>query len=153
MLDPDTVLKVIIAATRRNWTSVRARRTSTRANKPGLSQGAGRRSLLQLAIATFVALTLSFMSFAMSSGTGAAYAAPAAQAAMNHCADQNEPSPEKRMGSMDCAIACAAVQPLAPEMAPRADPVRSAPPPQASPCLKGVGPNATSPPPRLLPEV
>src|SRR3546814_6651659 len=78
---------------------------------------------------------------------------------MGHCAGEHETSldkesgPDKPSGGMiDCAIACAAVSPTAPQMMACASHPRQILESQPSPRLEGIGPNATSPPPRLSPE-
>src|SRR3546814_1010913 len=70
-----------------------------------------------------VALTLSFMPLAMSSGLAMTHSATVGMPDMGHCAGEHETSldkesgPDKPSGGMiDCAIACAAVSPTAPQM-------------------------------------
>lgn len=130
---------------------MRTRRTRAKKNRAKLRDRCG--SVLRFVTATFVALALSFMSISMASGAGMPHAAPAERTVTGHCADQNDTSADKRINAMNCAIACVVVHSKAFEMESRAIPVRSTPSPQFSPCLEGIVPEATSPPPRRLPEV
>ena len=132
---------------------MRARRTRIETNGHGPRQGTGRLTLLRFVAAMCVAFTLSFMPLAMSSGLATAHAAPVALSDMKHCIEEHETSPDRQMGSMiDCAIACAAVRPTAPQMAAGAGHVRQILESQPVPLLKGIGPDAISRPPRLFPE-
>ncbi|MCM8731600.1 hypothetical protein ACFO8O_11590 [Hephaestia sp. GCM10023244] len=103
--------------------------------------------------AMVIAVTLSVMPLTMANGAAMAHATPALAPAMEHCAGTHEPSSDKQRGSMiDCAIACAVVQPVAPQISAVPDKVRPAPASLPSPRLEGSDPHTDSPPPRVFPE-
>lgn len=132
---------------------VRTRRTKTEAGKTDRCQRSGRHALPRFVGAMFLALTLLFMPLAMSSGLAMTHTATVGMPDMGHCAGEHERSPDKQPGGMiDCAIACAAVSSTAPQMMAFASHPRQILASQPSPRLEGIGPNATSPPPRLFPE-
>lgn len=133
---------------------MRARRTRAAGNEPAPCQERGRPGLLRLVSALVMALSLFLTSLAMSSGVAMAQSAPVPLSDMSHCIGKHETAPDQPPAAkISCAIACAAVQPMAPQMPPHI--ARLAPPlsSQPSPRLEGLHPDTTSPPPRLFPEV
>ena len=132
---------------------VRTRRTKTEAGKTDRCQRSGRHALPRFVGAMFLALTLLFMPLAMSSGLAMTHTATVGMPDMGHCAGEHERSPDKQPGGMiDCAIACAAVRPTAPQMTAGAGHVRQILEPQPVPLLKGIRPDVIGRPPRLFPE-
>jgi len=138
---------------------VQTRRTKAEAGKTDRCQRFGRHALPRFVGVMFLALTLLFMPLAMSSGLAMTHTATVGMPDMGHCAGEHETSldkqsgPDKPSGGMiDCAIACAAVQPAVPQTPACASHPRQIVASQPSPRLEGIGPNATSPPPRLFPE-
>lgn len=132
---------------------VRTRRTKAEAAKTDCCQRSGRHALPRFVGAMFLVLTLLFMPLAMSGGMAMTHTAPVGMSDAGHCMGEHERSPDKRLGGMiDCAIACAAVSPTAPQMMNCAGHARQILSSQLSLRLEGIGPNATSPPPRLFPE-
>lgn len=114
---------------------------------------------LRLILALLVILALSVMPVSMADRTTAAHATTAhattaTPMAMDDCTGHHETAPDKHQsGTQDCAMACAVVEPVAPQLAVETNPVRSVLSPQPSPRLYGIASEATSPPPRLFPEI
>ena len=127
---------------------------NVRPNKSALREESGRSVRLRLILALLVILALSVMPVSMADRTTAAHATTATPMAMDDCTGHHETAPDKHQsGTQDCAMACAVVEPVAPQLAVETNPVRSVLSPQPSPRLNGIAPEATSPPPRLFPEI
>lgn len=127
-------------------------RTRTEATRSRSHSAADQPALLRFFVALLMILTLTFTSVGMA-GAASAHVTSVSPSIMSHCADEHVSPLEKHADRMiDCAMACAMVQGIVPQLTPRATPVRPVLSMQLSPPLKGVEPDATSPPPRLFPE-
>lgn len=113
---------------------------------------------VRFVLSLLVVLTLAFMPVSMVHQMASARVTAAMQdtgaLAMDHCAGRDETKPVQHHDTTQgCAMACAVVQPMTPQVAAQSGPVQAILSPRPSPRLDGIAPNAASPPPRLLPKV